>query len=251
MPNLPTHLSLAMATSESLALPVVQRHLGSFLLGSTTPDIRAMTKGKRDDTHFAPLDITRVGEGMGGLLRTHPDLSDSSKVNDATKVFLSGYFTHLVADETWILKMYRTYFDGQRVVDDGVLANIWDRALQLGMDRAAGDELDGMGQVRSMLQGAEVGVDVGFIEPEILAEWTGWVTEFITREFSWDRLRFATRRMYQDDPHASEMVEKFLQNVPDSLESVYEKIPEERLAQYRQQVITEAVRLIREYLGEP
>ena len=240
-----------MATAESLGLPVVQRHLGSFLLGSTTPDIRSMTKGKRDDTHFASLDLTWVGEGMGGLLQTHPALADSSKINDATKVFLSGYFTHLVADETWIIEMYRTYFDGQRVVDDGVLANIWDRALQLDMDRAAGEELDGMDQVRSMLLGSESGVDVGFIEPDTLVQWREWVTEFTTREFSWDRLRFLTRRMYRDDPDAAQMVEEFLLGAPGSLESVYDRIPEERIGEYREQVITEAARLIREYLGEP
>ena len=240
-----------MATAESLALPVVHRHLGSFLLGSTTPDIRAMTKGKRDDTHFASLDLTRVGEGMGGLLQTHPALADASKVNDATKVFLSGYFTHLVADETWIIEIYRTYFDGQRVVDDEVLANIWDRALQLDMDRAADEEMSGMGQVRSLLLGSESGVDVGFIEPDTLGQWREWVTEFTSREFSWDRLRFLTRRMYRDDPDAAQMVEDFLQSAPGSLESVYEKVPAGRIAQYREQVITEAARLIREYLDEP
>ena len=251
MPNLPAHLSLALEAIRRLSYPIVDRHVGAFLLGCTSPDIRAMTKWRREETHFAPLTVKHIGAGVKGLLQTHPDPADSSQVTDATRVFLSGYFTHLVADETWILEVYRPYFDGHRPFADEVQANIWDRALQLDMDRSACEELGDMGQVRSLLDGSECGVGVGFIGPETLGEWRGWVTEFTEREFAWDRLRFLTNRMYRDNADAMGMVEEFLGCVPRSLEEAYGEIPDGKISAYREKVLAESVRLIKEYLGAP
>ena len=251
MPNLPAHLSFALEAIRKLSYPVVDMHVGAFLLGCTSPDIRAMTKWQREETHFAPLTVKHIGTGVQGLLQTHPDLADSSRVPDATKVFLSGYFTHLVADETWILDIYRPYFDGNRLFADEVQANICDRALQLDMDRSASEELGDMGQVRTLLDGSECGVGVGFIGPETLGEWREWVTEFTNREFGWDRLRFLTNRMYRDNADAMEMVEEFLQCVPSSLEDAYVKIPDGKIPAYREKAVSESVRLIKEYLGAP
>ena len=251
MPNLPTHLSLAMKTAARVGHPAIDSNLDNFLLGCTSPDIRIMTKWKRDQTHFAPLAIDRVGTGVDGLLEAHPSLADSSRVGDATKAFLSGYFTHLVADETWILGIYHRYFDGQHGPEDRVQANIWDRALQLDMDKASREELGDMEQVRALLERSEHDVGVAFIGSDILSQWREWVTKFTTWEFTWDRLRFATRRMYQDDPHASEMVEEFLQGMPDSLKGVYDTISKGTIAEYREKVIAESTRSIREYLVVP
>ena len=250
MPNLPTHLSLASRAAHRMAHPVIDKHLGSFLLGSASPDIRIMTKWKRDQTHFAPLDIDHIGAGVEGLFLTHPGLADSSKSNDATKVFLSGYFNHLVADETWILEIYRSYFGDQPSAGQ-VQANIWDRALQLDMDRAAREGLGDMEQVRALLNGSESDVDVGFISPETLGQWRQWVTDFTTWDFTWDRLRFAARRMYQDNTDAMGIVEEFLECVPSSLERLYDEVPPEKIADYREKVIGESVRLIKEYLSVP
>ena len=46
MPNLPTHFSFALETLAALDDSSIKANLGSFLLGSTTPDIRARTKWK-------------------------------------------------------------------------------------------------------------------------------------------------------------------------------------------------------------
>lgn len=251
MPNLPTHISLALEVTSSMGYPVIDGHLGSFLLGCTSPDVTAMMKWKRDQTHFAPLTFERVGAGVDGLSRTHPNLADSSNVSDATKAFLSGYFTHLVADETWILEIYRPYFGGGSSFSDQVRANIWDRALQLDMDRRAREQLDGMGQVRGLLERSESNVDIGFISAETLGRWRDWVIEFTTWEFSWERLRFLTRRMYQDDPHATDVVEQFLQSVPTNLEHVYNVVSEETISDYRRKAVAGSIRLIKEYLSVP
>ena len=250
MPNLPTHLSMALRTASVMAHPTINEHLGSFLLGSTSPDIRSMTKWKRDQTHFAPLTINRVGTGVEGLFRTHPKLADSSKVNYATRVFLAGYFSHMVADETWILEIYLPCFDNHHYSNQ-VQGNIWDRALQLDMDRAAGEEPAYMEQVHTALERSESGVEVGFISPETLSQWRERVIDFTSRDFSWERLRFMARRMYGDDPTAVDMVDEFIQDMPGSLERVYRDIPLERIEAFRDKAIGESVRLIKEYMSVP
>ena len=251
MPNLPAHFSLALQAASRVSHPVIDGHLGSFLLGSTSPDIRIMTKWGRDQTHFAPLNFEGVGDGVEGLFQAHPRLADASKVNDRTKAFISGYFSHLVADESWIVEIYRSYFLGRQIIEDQVQANIWDRALQLEMDKAAREEHGGFEEVRSFLDGSESGVEVGFIDSETLGQWRTWVVDFTSWDFTWERLRFAARRMYRDNDEAMGMVEDFLQSVPASLEHVHNTIPEMKIASYQEKAVSETVRLIKEYLSVP
>ena len=251
MPNLPAHMHLALQAAAELDHPMVQAHIGSFLLGSTSPDIRAMTKVPRDQTHFAPLSVDRVGAGVEGMFRQNPGLKDVDRLNWPTKAFVAGYINHLVADESWITSVYRTWFDRNSSSENQVEGNIWDRAVQLDMDREARIEMNSMEGVRSDLKGADEGVDVGFISNDALLQWRDWILEFSTWEFTWDRLNRAMQRMYRDDPGAAEQAQRFLEEMPRSLERVYERMSPEALAAYRESTISSSVELIREYLDAP
>ncbi len=248
MPNLPTHLSLASRTADNLADPEIMAHMGSFLLGSTSPDIRIMTKSKRDDTHFAPLDFEDVGSGIRGLFDAHPGLGRSENLSGPTKAFLAGYFTHLVADETWIVEIYRNYFHNGASFGDEVRANLWDRAAQLEMDRVARLEMDDFHDARAMLLGSEVDVAIGFINEETLREWSEWVSKFTEWEFTWERLRFAAKRLYQDGEHATQIVEEFLEDVETGLEEVYSVAPREQIHFFQDKAVRAASRFIREHI---
>jgi hypothetical protein len=133
VPNLPVHLDMAFKVRDRLEDPEIESHLGCFLLGSTTPDIRAMTKGRREDTHFAPLSTRKIGTGAAGLFSSHPELADKSKLGPATAAFLAGYLTHLAADETWILEVYQQYLASmqrnrtgcRRIYGTGLSSWIW------------------------------------------------------------------------------------------------------------------------------
>ena len=71
MPNLAAHIDLAQESARRLRDTVVQQHIGHFLLGSTSPDIRAITKRSREEYHFAPLDFDLVGAGVRAVSYTH------------------------------------------------------------------------------------------------------------------------------------------------------------------------------------
>ena len=250
MPNLPMHIYLANQAAEQLDWGSIQDHVGSVFLGSTTPDIRAMTGWPRERTHFATLSLESVGTGVRTMLESCPNLAAPGNQTPATQAFILGYISHLVADEVWITTMYRTYFDGENnVACDDVEANMWDRTLQLEMDRKTFAAMDGLHQAAEDIICGDQSVDVGFLEVDLLQEWREWGGRFMTRDFSWDRLKRAMNRMYRDNDDVQQTVDKFLQGMPYSLERIYEKIPEERLDAYQAQVLAQTGSHAREYMS--
>lgn len=250
MPNLTAHIDLALECVGELRHPDLQANLGSYILGSCSPDIRIITHGHRDDTHFAPVSNHVIGAGARGLFKAYPQLAKPYDVSIRTRAFLAGYISHLVADEAWIILIYRPYFGNRELIDDHVMANIMDRAIQLEMDRQAGASRDGMQGVRALLADAHVGVAVDFLPTERLAEWRDWVVSFTQREFTWERLRFMARRQFpQDDGTAQAKAEQFIKSLPGGLERVYALVPREALRAYREATVQEWSKLVQEYLA--
>ena len=251
MPNLPMHIFIAQEVARELDWGFVHDNLGSCLLGSTTPDIRAMTKWDREFTHFAPLSLESVGTGTRRMFELHPELADAKSLNSATRAFVLGYVSHLASDETWITTMFRPYFSAAHTLaDNDVEAQIWDRALQLEMDRQAYLEMEGLSAAGETICGGDEEIFIEFIGPEVLGEWRQWVARFMSWEFDWQRLKRALNRMYRDNNDVQDMVDIFLAGMPDSLETIYEKVPQEKLETYRRMAVQQTLLQIKEYLGE-
>ena len=247
MPNLPVHIELAHSAAQRLRHPVLEGNLGHFLLGSTSPDIRVITRRHREVYHFAPLDFDRVGAGIDGLFASHPELSSSEAHDGPTQAFVAGYMTHLVVDETWITSMYRPFFGNREVFQDEAVGNVMDRALQLELDRRAWDAALSN---RDSLEAATEAVGVSFIDPETLDEWRRWVVNALDGGFSWERLRFMARRISGgDETHpAHRLAGDFLRAMPDSLERLGGSPPGERLPELRERTVARLVRVVGEYL---
>lgn len=251
MPNLPTHIYLAYQIAQQLGWGEVYDQLGSCFLGSTAPDIRAMTKWPREHTHFAPLSVASVGAGAKRMFELHPELGDHRKLSPATQAFILGYISHLTADEVWIINIFRPYFDNHHLITDNqVEAHIWDRALQLDMDRNARQQLDVLVPLGDVMATSEQGVDLAFLGRDMLLEWREWVCRFLSWEFTWDRLKRALNRMYRDDIATQQQVDRFLAAMPGSLERIYQTIPKEKLVTYQKQVVAGTLAQVQEYWGE-
>lgn len=248
MPNLPTHFSFALETLDALDDPSIRANLGSFLLGSTTPDIRARTKWKRSHTHFAPLSVEKVGVGADGLFHANPHLTEAARKSPATRAFIAGYLSHLVTDETWITQVYRPYFGNRDLFPDPMKANVYDRAVQLDMDRRARREAPGMDAIIERLHDSNRYVSVGFIDDETLNSWQAWVAQFCARPFSWERLHFLARRMYKDSPHVESEVDDFIADPSANLKRVYNQLPRNRISEFREYAVVESARQIKERL---
>jgi hypothetical protein len=250
MPNLPMHIYVARQVAQELDWGFVQDHLGSCFLGSTTPDIRAMVRWERERTHFAPLSVAEVGTGTRRMFELHPELADHRNLSPATRSFVLGYVSHLTADEVWITTMFRPHFDSpDRVTSSEVEAHLWDRALQLDLDRKVSEVTDGYSDFSPSIDDAELGVQIGFLEDELLTEWRAWVTRFLGWEFDWERLKRALNRMFRDNDDVQQLVDRFLLEMPESLNRIYDKIPREKMLNYEQQVLRETLAQVREYLS--
>ncbi|MBI4200042.1 MAG: zinc dependent phospholipase C family protein [Chloroflexi bacterium] len=258
MPNLIAHMDIALESARCLAGDVgpqplrdtIQKHLGSFLLGSCAPDIRAITKDRRDATHFAPVSNTVVGTGARNLFQAYPRLRAAASSSDPTVAFMAGYVSHLVADEAWIIDIYRPYFANRQQFPDPVVANVMDRALQLDLDRQALGLHQGADAFLGPLAEADNDVSVDFIPPSALAQWKERVAWVLQRSFSWERLLFLTRRQYpQDDGTAQRVASEFLATLPEGLEHVYQQVPRERVEAYRSTAIQEWVKAATRYLA--
>lgn len=251
MPNLPMHLSIARQVAEELDWGYVHDFMGSCFLGSTAPDIRAMTKGRREDTHFAPLSLETVGVGVRRMFELHPELADRQGNSPATRAFVLGYVSHLTADEVWITTMYRPHFSREsNLAGDEVAAQIWDRALQLDLDRQVIPDLAGFAANDGSLADGERDVTVPFLAAATLAEWRQWVTRFMGWDFDWERLKRALNRMYRDNDQVQQAVDHFLAGMPATLEAVYAQIPRAKLAAYQEQAVQQSLQQVKEYLGE-
>ena len=248
MPNLPAHVGLAYRAAEHVGHPTLDSHMGHFLLGSTSPDVRIITRGQREEHHFAPLTFSDVGAGVKGLFEAHPHLLPGSNTDGPTQAFVAGYVTHLVLDEVWVVDMYRRHFGNPNVFDDGVYGKVMDRALQLELDRLSQERVEA---ALPLLAEATDGVEVGFISTDTLAAWRRWVIEFVGREFSWERLRFMARRVAAgDEAHpAHRVADEFLRTMPASLERLYRYVGPNDLADFQERSTESLSRAVGEYLS--
>ena len=248
MPNLPAHISLAMATAERLRNPELQEHAGSFLMGSTAPDIRVITRQTREQYHFVGLDFDDVGAGVKGMFAAHPGLWELDARHGATRAFVAGYITHLVVDEAYIVGVYRAFFADNSAVQDTMRANMLDRALQLDMDRQV---WEGAGKALAAAEFNPEEVHVGFLDAETLGQWRDWVFNVVDRGFTWDRLRFMSRRIAagNDVGAAESFVDEFIDGMPASMDQVYALVPRTTVADFRTDALGHLVAAVGEYLS--
>src|SRR5436309_7338197 len=110
MPPIFMHMATARDIREELAHALIDRERGAFYFGATTPDIRVLTRGDRRDTHYFDLETMEHQDSVEAFLNAQGHLADPDRLNEQTVAFVSGYISHLVLDEFYIVSMYRPYF---------------------------------------------------------------------------------------------------------------------------------------------
>ena len=248
MPNLPSHIQLAVRAAAEMRHPDIESHPGYFSLGATSPDIRALTKRARSEYHFVELDFENIGEGVETMFAAYPELMDAAEHDGATRAFVAGYITHLLADESYIVRMFRPYFGEDGVFEDKELAKVMDRAMQLDLDRQVWDEVRATLAVEDV-DAAKVGVR--FLPPDDLRQWQRWVTRVVGGGFSWERLRFMARRISAgEEAHpAHDHAERFLSSVQESLSELYRRVPRAKVDEFQAEAVDTMLVGLRSYLS--
>ncbi len=239
-------MEMAYLAAQSIGVPILNDNMGSYLLGSTAPDVRVITRKGREPYHFAPLDFDEVGAGISGLFREHPQLAEIE--HGPTRSFMAGYMTHLTLDETWITRMYRPLFGKDGVFETEAIGAVMDRVMQMELDTIAYERLD---CIKTHLASYSGGVDIPFVDGDTLSEWHEWVTEFVSREFTWERLRFMAMRITRgDETHpAHAIADDFIRGMPDTLDVLHETVPAERLVEFKRDAIADMAEVVAEHLG--
>ncbi|MDZ7728467.1 MAG: zinc dependent phospholipase C family protein [Dehalococcoidia bacterium] len=102
MPPITLHMVLARDIARELEERALIDAEGQYLLGSTTPDIRVLTRQDREETHFFSLEGSDHQDSVAEFFRTHSHLVNPANLNVETRAFVAGYITHLVFDQQYV-----------------------------------------------------------------------------------------------------------------------------------------------------
>lgn len=250
MPPICYHLALAQEAARRLALPLLERNMGSYLLGSTLPDIHIMTQTSREETHFFDLTSPDPRSGAEALFEGHPELGRGSALDEGVRALVAGYLCHLVTDEVWIMDVYRPFFGRGTPWGNDPMANIWDRALQYELDRRACTDQATMVEIRSHLAKAIPAPGLSLVDRASLEEWCHFVAMATSREATWEGFAvFAHKFLLPQAKVSAEQLERFLASLPQGLEWTLHQVGEARLAAFREKAIAQSMRVAQEYLN--
>lgn len=251
MPPLCLHLGIAKEAAELLHHSIIDQNLGSYLVGATLPDVHLIIGASREETHFFDLEKECLESGATLIFEAYPNLAKGSKLDAKTRSFVSGYLSHLVSDEIWIVDIYRPFFSSSSPLSGDPMANMLDRVLQFELDRREREDKRRMEEIRGQIYDWEPRVDIGFIDGPTLREWRDFICTAATREPTWAFFRFFAQRFSLPRQKIdAEQLEQFLSSMPARLEWAIKYVTQERLTAFREKAISESVAIAKEYLGE-
>jgi hypothetical protein len=245
VPNLATHITFANELNKSEKL-IDNHDKGIYLLGSTTPDIRVLTKEPREKYHFVSLNFDNIGDGINNMMQQFPVLQDMSQTNQL-KPFLAGYFSHLILDETWITKIFRPLFGKDSNFKNNIYGRILDRAIQLKLEEEARLSFS---PLLDLIRNSTLIDNIPFIDSIILKQWRSWVVNFLDKPFTWDRLNFMAKRVAanQEINEALSISQKFLNNMPNSIKELELIVPPKEILKFKKDYLKTGSSLIKEFL---
>jgi len=251
MPLLTVHLSIISEILKEVSNSQLTDNIGVALLGSTAPDRRVMTGEERSETHYFDLDTGKLGDGYEGMKNKHPELIQRTKDQGArAQAFIIGYISHLIADETWIVDVYRPFFGGENYFGNNKLHNIFDRALQYELEILVRQKPEFVLASHNYLDNSDAPViDESFISREVIESWRKFVLEAVfNRGNSWDEFpRFINR--FLDEPDLDrEDLEMYLSDPERMLAEIHYGLPDLSVKQYYKDVVDKSLDIIEEIL---
>jgi hypothetical protein len=244
------HMTLARELASQLGHRAPSDYPGAYYLGATAPDIRAITRVDRSETHFFDLNEFREQRGVAGLFEAHPELTQHDALGDSTRAFLCGYISHLEMDETWICDIYRPCFGEQSPLKGELLANLLDRVLQFELDRRGRCDAEGIDEIRRELIACTIDVETPIVDQETLGRWRDVLVEVLGRPLEWERFgSVANRHVRAYGVESEEDAAKFLKRIPELLDQSIREVTPERLDAFRERSRERAREAIREYLS--
>ena len=243
-------MATAKDVREQLGSQVLEEHAGAYYLGSTSPDIRVLTRWERKRTHFFDLNVTEHQDSIAGLFAAHPHLAEADRLNPETAAFVAGYIGHLALDETWITQVYRPHFGQLKALGGDAQADAMDRVLQYELDRRRREDAEGAAEIRAALEGCSLAIDVGFLDSETLGRWLEVAIDMTKHPPTWERFRYqGGRHLRSAGIDSEEALAAFMEQVPQVLERTIRHVSTAHVDAYLEQSSEKALRAAAWYLG--
>ncbi|MBK7724231.1 MAG: zinc dependent phospholipase C family protein [Dehalococcoidia bacterium] len=250
MPPITLHMVLARQIALDLCLADVPATSGAYLLGSTSPDIRVITRQDRLSTHFFDLNEHNHQDSVATFLGTHGRLAAPERLNTETRAWAAGYITHLVMDEQYITGVYRPYFGRHEALGGAMRANVMDRLLQFDLEREYGDDQGLKDALIAALAGAVEGIECGFLDAETLERWRQVSADVASRHMDWDRMRsMISNHLRYAGLQEGESLGTFLDSLPELLDETIAHITSAEIDAFVQRATASARSAVERYLG--
>ena len=245
MPNLPTHLFIAQSALNEIKDNSIHQYEAFYLLGSTAPDIKALSKTPREQSHFVELNsFKNIGDGSKYLLEQNPYIKSVTGIH---KAFWSGYISHLILDETWVINMYRTKFANAVGDTNHDYMQIMDRATQLHLDKIS--YAHNQNWVK-LLREINCEIQIPFIPSASLKDWRDFLISHIEVGFNWKRINFMANRIAGGNKthRALHYADNFVKKLPQSINEIYNYVPEYRMRLFLHHGKQTVVKALNQYL---
>jgi hypothetical protein len=250
MPPITLHMVLAKRVATDLCIPELDDQQGAFVLGSTSPDIRVLTRQDRYSTHFFDLDIHDHQDSVGAFLGEHGQLAEATALNGPTRAWVAGYLGHLAMDELYITGIYRPYFAAHDSLGGRIRANVMDRLLQFDLDRSHGSDPGLKQHLAAALAGTVEGVECGFIDGDTLDRWREVSLDVSQRRMDWDRMRgMIANHLGRAGLEEGETLSDFLDSLPELLDATVAHVTSAEIDSFVERAVDGARRTIARYLG--
>jgi hypothetical protein len=251
MPPITLHMVLARDVATAVDADDLGAFPGSYLVGSTSPDIRVLTRQDRYSTHFFDLNNEDHQDSVAAFFATHGRFSAPENLTAETRAWVCGYIGHLAMDEEYITGIYRRFFAQHDALGGAIRANVMDRLLQFDLDRAYGNDADCKSALCDALACTVEGIDVaGFVDHSTLERWRKVSLEVAAREMDWDRMRsMVSNHLRFSGLEEGETLSSFLDSLPELMDETIAHVTNVEIAGFVERSTEAAARAVRRYLG--
>lgn len=250
MPPLAIHTRIARETADQIQSETLNASRGNLYLGSTTPDVRVLTRWDRQRTHFFDIHNFEDQSCVSSFFENNPSLADAGALDSRTAAFVAGYVSHLVVDEVWIAAVYRPYFGERSPLSGSFRANVMDRALQFSMDADTRSDSDTMLHVLQAVAECDLDIPIDFIDRDTLGRWHGVVTDFVQTQPDWERFRTRVRTHLESlgQTTSDGDYEEIVLSLPELVDEALRYLGRERLETVMRESVDASTRAVKEYL---
>ncbi len=251
MPPLAIHTRIARETADEIRSETLDSSRGNLYLGSTTPDVRVLTRWDRKRTHFFDIHNFEDQSCVTSFLENNPTLADAGALDPRTAAFVAGYVSHLVVDEMWIAAIYRPYFGERSPLAGTFRANVMDRALQFSLDAQTRTDEDMMLHVLHAVAECDLDIPIDFIDRDTLGKWHGVVTDFVQSQPDWERFRARTRAHLESMGHTGDdgEYEELALSLPELVDETLRYLGPERVDGVLQEAVDASTQAVKDYLA--